>query len=95
MIAYDLIYFLFFNTNYKSKLRIFVKVKKNLLIFAAEATAIKEATTRNLMVWPDYAIQDYTEEIKISKFYRDVCKCPQNNNIFLTKEGTNLHLLFE
>ena len=51
---------LYFNNNYKSKLRIFVKVKKNLLIFAAEATAIKEATVRNLMVWPDYEIQDYT-----------------------------------
>ena len=65
---------LYFNNNYNSKLRIFVKVKKNLLIFAAEATAIKEATVRNLMVSPDYAIQ----EIKNSKFYRAVRKCPQN-----------------
>ena len=47
----------FFSNNYKSKLRIFIKVKKNLLIFAAEATTIKEATVRNLMVSPDYAIQ--------------------------------------
>ena len=63
----------------------FRKLKKNLPIFAAKATATKEATIRNLMVSPDYAIQSKLVSFLMSSNVHKI-------KYFLKKEASNLHL---